>query len=74
MENEVLKILSSGKSLDRYKRVLHLLNCKDSGEYEEEKQSQRKQFLGWGCIGKNISVLIIAQKEENASGYYDNYV
>lgn len=38
MENEVLKILSSGKSLDRYKRVLHLLNCKDSGEYEEEKQ------------------------------------
>lgn len=65
MEQEVLKILSSGKSLDRYKRVLHLLNG---------KQPQRKQFLGWGCIGKNISVLIIAQKEGNASGCYNNYV
>ena len=38
MEQEVLKILSSGKSLDRYKKVLHLLNCEDSGEYEEEEQ------------------------------------
>lgn len=37
MEQEVLKILSSGKSLDRYKKVLHLLNCEDSGEYEEEE-------------------------------------
>lgn len=61
MEQEILKILSSGKSLDRYKKVLHLLNCEDSGEYEEEEQPQRKQFLGWGCIRKNLSVLIIAQ-------------
>lgn len=61
MEQEVLKILSSGKSLDRYKKVLHLLNYEDSGEYEEEEQPQRKQFLGWGCISKNTSVLIIAQ-------------
>lgn len=70
MEQEVLKILSGGKSLDRYKKVLHLLNSEDSGEYEEEKQPQRKRFLGWGCIRKNLSVLIIAQKEGNASGYY----
>lgn len=66
MEQEVLKIMSSGKSLDRYEKVLHLLNSEDSGEYEAE-QPQRKQFLGWGCIGKNISVLIIAQKEGFAS-------
>ncbi len=59
MEQEVFKILSSGKSLDRYKSVLHLLNSEDSGEYEEEKQPQRKVFLGWGCIFKNKSVLII---------------
>ena len=70
MEQEILKILSSGKSLDRYKSVLHLLNSEDSGEYEEEKQPQRKVFLGWGCIFKNKSVLIIAQKEKNANGYY----
>mgnify|MGYP006964299418 CR=1 FL=1 len=74
MEREVLKMLSSGKSLDRHKRALHLLNSEDSGEYEEEKQPQRKRFLGWGCIFKSKSVLIIAQKEENASGCYDNYV
>lgn len=70
MEQEILKMLSSRKSLDRHKRVLHLLNSEDSGEYEEENQPQRKQFLGWGCIGKNISALIIAQKERNASDYY----
>lgn len=57
MEQEILKILSSGKSLDRYKSVLHLLNSEDSGEYE--KQPQRKVFLGWGCIFNNKSVLII---------------
>lgn len=67
MEQEVLKILSSGKCLNRYKRVLHLLNSEDSGECEEEKQPQRKRFLGWGCIFKNKSVLIIAQKEGFAS-------
>jgi len=66
MEQEILKILSSGKSLDRYKKVLQLLNNEDCGEYEAE-QPQRKRFLGWGCIGKNKSVLIIAQKEEKAS-------
>ena len=60
MEQEVLKILSSGKSLDRYKKVLYLLNCEDSDDYEEEIQPQRKRFLGWGCIRKNLSVLIIA--------------
>lgn len=70
MEQEVLKILSSGKNLNRYERVLHLLNSEDSGECEEENQPQRKRFLGWGCIRKNLSVLIIAQKEGNASGYY----
>lgn len=67
MEQEVLKILSSGKSLDRYERVLHLLNSEDSGEYEEDQPQRKKRFLGWGCIGKNSSVLIIAQKEEIAS-------
>lgn len=60
MEQEVLKILSSGKSLDRYKKVLYLLNGEDSDDYEEEIQPQRKRFLGWGCIRKNLSVLIIA--------------
>ncbi len=59
MEQEVFKILPSGKSLDRYKSVLHLLNSEDSGEYEEEKQPQRKVFLGWGCIFNNKSVIII---------------
>ena len=58
MEQEILKMLSSGKSLDRHKRVLHLLNSEDSGEYEEEKQPQRKQFLGWGCIGKTYLCLL----------------
>lgn len=58
MEREVLKMLSSGKSLDRHKRALHLLNSEDSGEYEEEKQPQRKRFLGWGCIFKvNLCLL-----------------
>ncbi len=68
MEQEVLKILSSGKSPDRYERILHCLNAVpvDSNEYEEE-QPRRKQFLGWGCIRKNLSVLIIAQKEGIAS-------
>ncbi len=68
MEQEVLKILSSGKSPDRYKKVLQCLNAVpvDSNEYEEE-QPRRKQFLGWGCIRKNLSVLIIAQKEGIAS-------
>lgn len=42
MEQEVLKILSSGKDLGRYKKVLHLLNNEDCGEYEEEEQPQRK--------------------------------
>lgn len=54
MEQEVLKILSSGKSLDRYKKVLHLLNGEDSGDYEEEIHPQRKRFLGWGCIRKKL--------------------
>lgn len=68
MEQEVLKILSSGKRLDRYKKALHLLNNKDCGEYEEEEQPQRKKrILGWDCIFKNTSVLIIAQKEGFAS-------
>lgn len=67
MEQEVLKILSSGKGLDRYKKVLHLLNNEDCGEYEEEEQLQRKKFLAWGCMRNNLSVLIIAQKEEFAS-------
>lgn len=60
MEQEVLKILSSGKSLDRYKKVLHLLNSEDCGEYEAEQPHRKKRFLGWGCIGKNTSVLIVA--------------
>lgn len=67
MEQEVLKILSSGKSLDRYKKVLHLLNCEDPDDYEEEQPQRKKRFLGWCCIGKNTSVLIIAQKEGFAS-------
>ncbi len=70
MEQEVFKILSSEKCLDRYKRVLHLLNGEDSDKYKKEKQPPRKVFLGWGCIFKNKSVLIIAQKEKNANGYY----
>ncbi len=72
MEQEILKILSSGKSLDRYKKVLHLLNNEDFGEYEEEEQPRRKQFLGWGCIRKNLSVLIIAQKKGIASACGSN--
>lgn len=67
MEQEVLKILSSGKSLGRYERVLQLLNSEDCGEYEAEQPQRKKRFLGWGCIGKNLSVLIIAQKEGFAS-------
>lgn len=71
MEQEVLKILSSGKSPDRYKKILQYLSAVpvDGDEYEEdEEQPQRKKrFLGWGCIRKNISVLIIAQKEGIAS-------
>lgn len=51
MEQEVLKILSSGKCLDRYKRVLHLLNGEDSDKYKK-KQPRRKVFLGWSCIFK----------------------
>lgn len=67
MEREVLKILSSGKGLGRYEKVLRILNNEDCGEWSEEEQPQRKKFIGWGCIGKNISVLIIAQKEGFAS-------
>lgn len=53
MEQEVLKILSSGKCLDRYKRVLQFLNSEDFGECGDEKQPQRKKrFLGWGCSRK----------------------
>ena len=59
MNEKVMKILNSGKSLDRYKKVLQLLNDKDCGEYEE--QPQRKKFLGWGCLSKNTSTLIITQ-------------
>lgn len=52
MEQEVLKILFSGKSLDRYERVLHVPNSEGPGKYEEnEGQPQRKRFLGWGRIG-----------------------
>lgn len=61
MEQEVLKILSSGKGLDRYKKVLHLLNNEDCGEYEAEQPQRKKRFLGWGCMRNNLSVLIIAQ-------------
>lgn len=69
MEQEVLKILSSGKSLGRYEKVLYLLN-NDCGEYEEQPH-RKKQFLGWGYISKNVSVLI-AQKEGFAGGYMRN--
>lgn len=71
MEQEVLKILSSSKSPDRYKKILQYLNAVpvDSNEYEEDEEQpqSKKRFLGWGCIGKNLSVLIIAQKEGFAS-------
>lgn len=36
MEQEVLKMLSSGKSLDRHKRALHLLNSEDYKEIDNE--------------------------------------
>ena len=50
MEQEVLKILSSGKCLNRYKRVLHLLNGEDSGEYEEEKQPPKESIPWLGLL------------------------
>ena len=38
LDQKILKILSSGKSLDRYERILHCLNAVpvDSNEYEEQ--------------------------------------
>lgn len=69
MEQEVLKILSSGKCLDRYKRVLHLLN----GEIPtstRKNSPEGKYSLAGAVSSKNKSVLIIAQKEKNANGYY----
>lgn len=57
MEQKVLEVLRSGRSPDRCKEVMHLLNSEDCGEYEEQP---RRKFLGWGCISKNKSVLIIA--------------
>lgn len=45
MEQEVLKILSSGKSLNRYKRVLHLLNDEDSDKYK--KKTAPKESIPW---------------------------
>lgn len=45
MEQEVLKILSSGKCLDRYKRVLHLLNGEDSDKYK--KKTAPKESIPW---------------------------
>lgn len=65
MEQEVLKVLSSGKSLDRYKKILHLLSKEDCGEYEEEQP--RRKFLGWGCLNKNKSVFIITQEERECN-------
>lgn len=63
MEQEVLKALSSGKSLDKYKKVLHLLNAEDCGEYEETNNRSQKKFLGWGRLyKKNKSVFIITQE------------
>ncbi len=57
MEQEILKMLSSGKSLDRHKRVLHLLNSKDSGECEEENQPP-KEAIPW--LGLHQKKLICA--------------
>lgn len=58
VDNGVMEILRSGKRPDRYMAAVRLLNHGDCGE--NEGQPQRKRFLGWGCIGKNKSVLIIA--------------
>lgn len=46
MEQEVLKILSSGKSLDRYKKVLFLLNNKNCSGYKKMQPQRKKRFLG----------------------------
>lgn len=66
MDEKITRVLSGGKSPGRYLEVMRLLNHEDHGEYEEQPQ-RKKRFLGWGCIRKNISVLIIAQKEGFAS-------
>ena len=34
MDKKILKILNSGKSSERYRRVLHLLNNEDCSQYE----------------------------------------
>lgn len=58
VDKEVMKVLSSGKSPGRYLEVMRLLNHEDHGGYEEQP---RRIFLGWGCVNKNKSMLIIAQ-------------
>lgn len=63
-DEKVTRVLSGGKSLGRYLEVMQLLNYEEHDEYEEQP---RRIFLGWGCIRKNISMLIIAQKEGFAS-------
>lgn len=65
MEQEVLKILSSGKSPDRYKKVLQCLNAVpvDSNEYEEQpkQSSKRIRCLAYGFISSRKTILIIKE-------------
>ena len=58
MEQEVLKMLSSGKSLDRHKRVLHLLNSEDSGEYEEKNSPKGSDSLAGAAFSKTNLCLL----------------
>lgn len=58
VDEKVTKVLSGGKSPGRYLEVMRLLNHEDYGEYEEQP---RKMILGWGCVNKNKSMLIIAR-------------
>ena len=65
LDQKILKILSSGKSLDRYERILHCLNAVpvDSNEYEEQpkQSSKRIRCLAYGFISSRKAILIIKE-------------
>ncbi len=49
-------VLLKNKSKNGRKETIYYLNSDDFAEHE--KQPQRR-LLGWGCVNKNITVLII---------------
>lgn len=50
--NEVMKVLRSGKSPDRYKQMLHILNKEDCEE------QPKKRLICFGYLSKDKSVII----------------